>query len=339
MSAVEGETTARPPATGDGAISGIFISWAKLRRADTLAERLGIPSLAIRRLRRGTPLLLTLWKYFLQASETLGALVRRRPRVVFVTSPPIFAALTVWLYALIFRARFVIDFHSGAFLEKEWRRWDWLQRLLARRAALNIVHNDDNAKTAEAWGAPYVVLPSLPPSLEPSPGGPPVRSRPLAVYVCSWKSDEPVEALLEAARLTSGVDFRVTGRAPAGGPSDLPPNVELTGFLGEEEYNQLLRSADVLIALTTRPGTLLYGAQEAIALHKPLVLSRTPTLEAYFPEGTVFVENTAADLRVGILDALERHDVLQARMGAFERQYRAEGEARLAEVRRRLLAF
>lgn len=336
MSAVERETTARPHATGERAISGIFISWAKLRRADTLAERLGIPSLAIRRLRRGTPFLLTLWKYFLQASETLAALVRRRPRVVFVTSPPIFAALTVWLYAFLFRARFVIDFHSGAFLEKEWRRWDWLQRLLARRAALNIVHNDENAKTAEAWGVPYVVLPSLPPSLEPVPGAP-VRSRPLAVYVCSWKADEPVEALLEAARLTAGVDFRVTGRAPAGGPSSLPPNIELTGFLGEEEYNQLLRSADVLIALTTRPGTLLYGAQEAIALHKPLVLSRTPTLEAYFPEGTVFVENTAGGLRAGILDALERRDALQSRMGAFERQYRAEGEARLAEVRKRLL--
>ncbi len=333
----------------------LFISWAKLRRADTIAERLGIPSFTVKYFYRGTPPLLTLWKYFLQTARTLFLLLRHRPRVVFVTSPPVFAVLPVYLYALLFRARYAIDCHSGCFLEDHWKRWAWLQRFLSRRAALNLVHNADNAREIEPWGCKLTVFPSLPPDLGVAgpagaaetagsagaagsagtagriPAAP--RLRPVAVYICSFKGDEPVETFLAAAREAPGVDFLVTGRAPADMEARLPANVKLTGFLGEDEYNGLLADTDLIIALTTRPGTLLYGAQEAIALEKPLVLSRTPTLESHFTGGAVFAENTPEGLRAAILDALARKDALAAAMAEFARRYRAEGEARVEEVR------
>jgi hypothetical protein len=65
----------------------------------------------------------------------------------------------------------------------------------------------------------------------------------------------------------------------------------------------------------------------------PLVLSRTPTLEAHFTGGTVFAENTPGGLRAAILDALARKDALAAAMAELVRRYRAEGEARVEEVR------
>lgn len=327
--------TAPRSRAGQRALRGAFFSWAKLRRADSLAAALGFPSHTVRYLRRGGPALLTLWRYFLQASRTLWLLLRERPQVVLVTNPPVFAVLPVWLYAVIFRARYVIDFHSGAFLDPHWVRWKRLQRFLGRRAAVNLVHNGDNARVAEEWGLPFIVFPSPPPELQPAPP-PPVRERPVAVYVCSFKSDEPVDVFLEAARRLPGIDFRVTGRPPAGLAGTLPPNILLTGFLSEEAYNELLSGADLMIVLTTRPGTLLYGAQEAIALHKPLVLSKTPTLEAYFEGGTVFAENTPEGLEGAIRSATGRAAELRRLMGDFERRARVEGARRIQELQGRL---
>jgi len=317
---------------------GVFISWAKLRRADTIAERLGMPSLAIKRGRRGGSPLFTLFRYAIQAVETLLVLARRKPRVVFVTSPPVFAAVPVYLYALVSGARYVVDCHSGCFLDAHWRRWDRLQRFFARRAVLVIAHNAENAAVLDAWKAPFTVLPSIPPDLNGAGPSVPLAPgrRPLAVYVCSFKDDEPVEALLDAARALPELDIAVSGRAPPRIAKLLPPNARLTGFLPDEDYNRLLGSADLVIALTTRPGTLLYGAQEAIALGKPLVLSRTPTLEAYFPEGTVFAANEPAALARGIRDALGRREELGAAMVRFRERYREEGAARLGEIRRRV---
>jgi hypothetical protein len=316
----------------------IFVSWGKLRRADTIASLLGIPSYSIRHLYRGCREVASFWtlcRYVLQTLHTIIVCLRHLPRVVFVTHPPLFAAMPVYLYSLLFRARYVMDFHSTCFIHPYWRRWDRVQRFFARRAALNLVHNADNAGVMEQWGAPHEILPSLPPEL-PSPAPTPDRARPLAVYICSFKEDEPVKVFLEAAGALPGVDFRVTGRAPEALRATLPPNVELTGFLSEDSYNDLLSQADLIIALTTRPGTLLYGAQEAIALHKPLVLSRTGTLQAYFAEGTVFGENTPDGLREAVEGALSRRGELAKQMASFEKRYRAEGRARLERIRSRL---
>lgn len=326
------EAAARP------ALRAIFVSWGKVPRTDVLAEHLGIPNYAIRyfyRGYRGTSAPLTALKYLLQAAHTFFLCVRRLPRIVFVTSPPIFAAIPVWAYARLFRARYAIDFHSGCFIQEHWRRWSRWQRFFARRAALNLAHNAENARVLEDWGAPYEVLPSLPPDFG-SPAPPPARERPVCVYVCSFKEDEPVDALFEAAARIPGADFAVTGRAPAGFAEKAPPNVRLTGFLPEGEYRRLVSGADVVIALTLRPGTLLYGAQEAIAAHRPLVVSGTETLRAYFGGGAVFAENTPEGLRAGIEEALAREEELAARMAEFHRIFLAEGKARLARVVERL---
>ena len=60
------EFTAPPSATKIPPVRGLFVSWAKLRRADTIAHHLGIPSYTVRYLYRGyrgTSAPLTVWKY------------------------------------------------------------------------------------------------------------------------------------------------------------------------------------------------------------------------------------------------------------------------------------
>ena len=92
------------PAVDDKPWRALFISWARLRRTETITAALGIPDFRVQYFWRGTPLPLTLLKCALQFFHTLALLLWRRPRVVFVTNPPVFAVLPVYLYAALFRA-------------------------------------------------------------------------------------------------------------------------------------------------------------------------------------------------------------------------------------------
>ena len=87
------------------------------------------------------------------------------------------------------------------------------------------------------------------PFLELPPGEPyPVEPGFNVLFVCTFASDEPVEAVLEAARQLPEVHFYVTGdrrKKPASFFETAPPNVIFTGFLDPNgRYLGLLRAAD-----------------------------------------------------------------------------------------------
>lgn len=320
--------------SGEKQKRALYISWSWLRRADSIAASLGIPSYTVKYFRAGLPMGMVLVKYFLQVVHTFCLLLRRRPRVVFVTNPPIFAAIPVYAYCLLFRARYVVDSHSGCFTIAHWQKLTWMQKFFSKRAAFSLVHNSDNAKVLDEWGVDYEVFPSLPPELEVA-SQPRDGERPLVVFICSHNADEPLDEFFGAAELLQGFDFRVTGRAPKEVQENHPENVALTGYLTEAEYLALLVEADLLVALTTEEDTLLYGAQEAISLHKPLVISDTSTLRNYFPEGTVFTANEAQPLARSMQEAVDRRTELAGAMAAFEACYRQEGRDRVERVRQR----
>jgi hypothetical protein len=116
--------------------------------------------------------------------------------------------------------------------------------------------------------------------------------------VCSFNYDEPVAAILAAARLTPDVRFFITGnpRHLTGTlAAQLPPNVTLTGFLSTPAYGGLLAGADVVLTLTTRDHTMLRGAYEAIYQGTPVIVSDWPVLVEAFELGAIHVDNTPAD--------------------------------------------
>ena len=71
-----------------------------------------------------------------------------------------------------------------------------------------------------------------------------------------------------------------------------PPNVHFTGFLADEDYWQLLRSADAIIDLTSKADCLVCGAYEALALGKPMLLSDNTASRELFGEGAVLTDNS-----------------------------------------------
>ncbi len=282
---------------------GLFLVWTPSNRGSrsrALAGKLGIEvqylATSTARGWRGA-----LLKYPPQALLTVAMLARKRPRVVFVQSPPSLAPLLVAVYAVLTRAHFVIDAHSDALMNPIWTRPRWLYRWLARRAAATIVTNEHFANVVRDQGGRAVIVSDIPTDF-PS-GSFDVDDGFSIAVVNTFAADEPLEAVLEAADGLDGVNLYVTGdpnRTPDRIPDRLPPNVTFTGFLPEDQYYGLLRSSDAIMCLTTRDHTMQRGACEALWLGTPIITSDWPVLQEYFASGTVHVDNTVEGIRSGI---------------------------------------
>jgi glycosyltransferase involved in cell wall biosynthesis len=245
-------------------------------------------------------------KYSVQAVKTLALLIRAKPAVVLVMTPPVTACVPVWLYAKFSGAAYIIDAHSGAFLLQPWKRLLILHRLFSRHARTTIVTGHYLQDIIRSWGASATIVSDVPVRFaRPSPIG--VRGEHRMTFVSSFQSDEPVDVFLEAARAVPDVIFYVTGdssKLPPAVRERLPVNVELSGFLPDGQYRALLDASDAVIALTTLDHTMQRGAYEAVYLGKPVIVSNTALLRRHFARGAVHVENTAPDIARGIRDML-----------------------------------
>lgn len=316
------------PAPGPRRGGTVLLSWDPVcQRSDSISAETGVPLETIHYLLYRRPWIAPL-KYVLQAAATLAWLARRRPGLVVVTSPPPFAALVVRAWCAISGARYAIDAHTGIFLEPKWRPFLPLSRWLSRGAATTIVTNDALRETVESWGARGFVLP------DPLPDLPPERERfPLdesktnVAAVFSFYEDEPVDEMLAVAKLPPDMHVWVTGdssRVPERRRAALSPQVTLTGFLSRAAYDSLLTRCDAVVVLCTRPHTLLCGAYEAVAAHKPLVTSESEAMRHHFRKGVVWTGNSTGEIEAALHEVVARRDELAAEMSEADREMRLD---------------
>jgi glycosyltransferase involved in cell wall biosynthesis len=198
-----------------------------------------------------------------------------------------------------------------------WKSLQWLQRALCRRAAATLVTNEHVGGLVRSAGGDAVLVPDVP-VLFPRSRRLPRAAVFTVVVVCSFDVDEPLDAVIAAARNVPDVKFFVTGDSaflPSSIKAGLPPNMTLTGFLTLDDYGTMIGSADAVMDLTTHDHTMLRGAYEAIYQGVPVIVSDWPVLRDAFPFGAVHVDNTAG----GIVRAIR---VLQRN----EASYRSEAE-------------
>jgi glycosyltransferase involved in cell wall biosynthesis len=286
----------------------LFLVWGPPRygpRSTVFARELGIDVVFVQStLRRGA--LVAPVKYLHQAIATARLLVRCRPVLVFVQSPPSVAVLAVAAYCRLTRARYVVDAHSAAMLSPYWTRPRWLVAALSRGAAVTIVTNEYFARTVRAWGGRALVVADVPTAF-PSGGVYTFEAEVNVMVVSSFAEDEPLEEILAAAADLPDVALHVTGdpsRRWNGVLPELPSNVRLTGFLGDADYYTLMRASDAVMCLTTRNHTMQRGACEALSIGTPIVTSDWPLLREYFRAGTVHVDNSAAGIAAGVRELL-----------------------------------
>jgi glycosyltransferase involved in cell wall biosynthesis len=298
-----------------------------------LAEQLDLPVRWVHYLGFQRPAVAP-FKLPLQLARTAWVLWHERPAVVVVQVPPAYAPVVPTLYAAWRGAGVIIDAHSQTFLSRRWRWALPLVRWLARRALAVLVTNEELAATVRAWGARALV------AVSPPPAPPPLAPRApgeafTVVFPCAFEPDEPVEAVLAAARALPAVRFVLTGnhRKRPALAAGAPPNVELTGYLPREAFYRRLHDANALLVLTTLEHTILQGALEGMDLGQPLILSDTALLRAYFPRGAVHVPNTADGIVAGVRAVQAREAALRAEIEALRAPRRAEWETTRATIR------
>lgn len=271
-------------------VRAIWIAWEKQRRTTELAGVLDVP--LYRYLFRGPYAL----RSIVVLAQSFLQLCRKRPEILIVQNPSIVLAAFACFMRSPFRMRVLVDRHSNFKLETlasrklTFRVFHALSRYSVRRADMTIVTNEYLRDIVRAWGGRAIILPDKLPALDSS------RKRDLGpgwhvLYICSYDEDEPLDLVLEAARLLGkGARLHISGnhsRADRSLVEAAPDNVEFTGYLSDADYEMLLASCDVVLTLTTQDHTLQCGAYEAVALAKPLVFAAHPEMAGYFYKGSV----------------------------------------------------
>jgi len=266
------------------------------------------------------------FKYLSQTIKTLRILFRTRPRIVYVMTPPVFACVPVWIYSRWTRAPFVIDAHTGAFLDTRWKKILFVHRWFSRSARMTIVTNEHMKDVLEKWRCRVNIVRDVPVCFA-RPAEVTLDGACNMTMVCTFTWDEPIALFFQAAARLPTVSFHVTGNYQRVDKRILdmrPDNVRLTGFLSDEEYVGLLLASDAVISLTTLDHTMQRAAYEAIYLGKPVITSDFEILRRHFYKGAVHVDNTVDGVIAGIR---RMHDNL-VRFGEEAGQLRLE---RLAE--------
>ena len=310
-----------------------FIAWiAHNRRSQLLAQKFQMNLHLIQSLKRFY--FLAPLRYLLQSIRTLVILFRERPDVVFVQNPPIFATAIVYLYTKFSSAKFIIDSHTGALLAPWWQWSLPLHGWLSRRALTTIVTNEHLEAIVKAWNAETFIIADIPTEFPQGNEFPLAKEFNVAV-INTFSPDEPVGEVLKAAALLPDVQFYITGdpiRAKKTFLQEHPKNVQFTGFLPDSDYFGLLRGVQAIVVLTTDDHTMQRGACEAVSMGKPIITSDWEILRSYFHKGTVYVNNTAAGIRDGIIDMMERQEQMEEEILLLQRERRQEWEIKEDEL-------
>jgi glycosyltransferase involved in cell wall biosynthesis len=309
----------------------MFVSWTPHSRPRDLAKRLDAEY------RVPAPFATSWWwpaRYTVQAVATIGAILRRRPKTVLFTNPPFLAGLACLVSTRLVGSQCWADCHSGAYNDPRWMRFARANAAVVRRCDGAVFHNallaaeqreNVNRSTVLSVYAMSDRVVENDRSCHP-------QQRPLAVAVCSYGFDEPIDLILEAAARIPQIDIAMTGTPPAGLPSRAPANVQFTGWLSDDAYHNMIADALVVICLTTREATMQNGLVEGLEHRRPVITSNTQALRDWARDvpGVITVDHKADSLAETIAFVVQDNAnwAVQASNGQQIALLRAEDELR-----------
>jgi glycosyltransferase involved in cell wall biosynthesis len=307
----------------------MWVSWNPHRRTTGLCAAWDVPLYVIRPRHSG-------FRWVGQTVETCKLLRRHRPAVLFVQNPSLALTVLAFLARRVFNYCLVVDAHNEGV--RPFHRTSALVGRLTRRllkgADMTIVTNAALARdVAAAGGRPLVLPDSLPePLLAPKPRV--MQDAPDVAVIASFRSDEPLDAILAAAASMPEIRFAFSGdsRRFLRSGRALPPNVRFPGYLVEKMYWQFLAQASVICDLNLKPDCLVCGAYEGLALAKPLVLSDNPPTREIFGQVAVLTSNEPKTIAIALRSALEQRDQLAANALEVREAFRTHWQLQSVEA-------
>jgi glycosyltransferase involved in cell wall biosynthesis len=282
---------------------------------------------------------LALFNPWSQILRTVAFLFRTPASVVLVQNPSLILTTIACAMMRLTRKRIIQDLHSYFSLHihrgkgirsKIYRA---LSLFCIRSATLTVVTNHELKRVVEDCGGRALVLQDAIPQFDATQTHAAVGYRRI-VFVCTYSADEPVEEVFQAAaRLQPDTHIYITGRIPPWMRDRvIPANVVLTGFLPESEYLALLQAVDAVMVLTMREHTLVCGAYEGLAFHKPLILSDKKALREYFGDAALYVENNAISIARGIEQVCAESKLSEQRIKEVVQRLRSHWQQAFADL-------
>jgi len=278
--------------------SRVWITWERQRRNESMARWLSADLYQLEH--TGGRVV----RYIALSIRTIRLLLTEGIEIVFFQNPSIVLSVLIVLLKKmgIVQAKIVGDFHNAGVTPP---RGAFLCQWVARSSDLTIVSNPNLVGVVSSWGAKSAAAPDPLPVFhtDTDRGGSSTTNAFTFLFICSWADDEPVaEVVRAAAILEKEYPFFktiITGRPKLqkhlNGVS-IPDSIVLTGFLSEEDFEEQVNAADIILDLTTRPDCMVCGAYEAISAEKPAILSDNPPTREYFNLGVEFTDNSATDI-------------------------------------------
>jgi glycosyltransferase involved in cell wall biosynthesis len=248
-------------------------------------------------------------KYPVLFVKTVRILRNERPDVVVCQTPPIFCALSVLMYNFIYskKIKVIVDAHTQTF-RNPWTYFKALTKMIIRNSYLVLVSNlEIQNKVNSLYGIKALVLEDMIPEFKNHKTSTYYNNKEKTLFniavISSFAADEPISSVLESALQLPNIFFYVTGDK-----SNMPKylvkkkfaNVSFTGFLQYEEYIALLHFVDAIMVLTDREETMLSGAYDAVSSEKPLISFTSEPIRRYFSKGTIYVDNSPAEIKEAI---------------------------------------
>lgn len=314
----------------------LFVNWIGYHgRSDDLASNLDAQDIYVTG-GAGNRLI----RYVRQWRDTVRAVRRERPDVVYVMQPPIFA-LWATKVAAPRSCTVIADLHTGVFTDPKWRwAWKWILAGQRRRGNAVIVTNESLAKKCRARGVRTFVLDDAVPrrvgKANAVAGDAHLRDLRPDEYVLvplAYAADEPLDEILGAAAQDVERTWVLTGRAPASVRANAPRNVVFSGFVTREDYEWLAAHAGVMLACTTEEETMQRAGYEAVSWERPLVTTRTRVLLDYFGDAAVFTDPIASSLADSMRTAFKQRAELIRATAALGELKRKQYEFALEELR------
>jgi len=248
----------------------------------------------------------------------------------------VLAVLAVLLRAY-FGYRLIVDAHNAAIAPYVRRSWliARLSRWLVRKADLTVVTNRQLAElVTKQHGKPFVLPDRIP---VPAPvSGHRLRPEFTVALIATFAADEPIAEVFEAIQGTDTVVY-VTGdcrRMSKDAAAKVSANIHFCGFLPDADYWALLNSVDGVVDLTRTEHCLVCGAYEALAIGKPMLLSRNSASMELFGACALYSDNTPPDIKRELARLREQSVSLQAAAIAGRSRLERSWSALAAELMR-----
>ncbi|MBN8579076.1 MAG: hypothetical protein J0L96_00285 [Anaerolineae bacterium] len=301
----------------------VFIVWKEYqRRVEVMAPYLGAECFYFHYSWEERSKFFKALSYILKTFNTLKCLLENKPSIILVQFPPAPPLYAVALYAWLSGAKYVSDCHLGV-TNARWLGWPLVKKLLA--GGVVIVHNEHLVEQTEAelQLKAFVLRDGIVAKQSHEVGSNALLKdlglypNTYVIFPCSFSADEPIQEMIDAARLLPEIKFVMTWYVEKLAKQirdSLPPNVTLTGFLKTDDFNCLFANAGAALVLTKYENVQLSGMQEAMAFGIPAVVTDLRTTRFLYKNYPVYVDNTVASIMQGIKLALQHRINLEQQM-------------------------